>query len=183
MKSLILVTEMVVLLSACSSTIHYEASGFYSQKTTDGQVEIETDCRDAAPDVCERILLRWETERYCGIYRSAPNNVTDESLRVGSSPTTLSSWDTLENFTVLRGDDEDFLVALGSVVQLGTDYLCGQFDPPKNLVDVKAGDKLKLQVFCQPIRSGIFLMPPLESGYILSVEATEYEDSWFGCSK
>lgn len=168
------------IVGACSSTLHYQATAFYAVDTDSAEA---VRCSDAAAEGCSQIKLTWETERYCGIYKKAPDSLSDEQLRVGSSPTTVDEWEEHENHTVFQGDDENYEVVVGEEVLIASDLLCGQFDPPVNLVSVRAGDELNLEIYCRPIVNGIELMPPSENGYRLNVEVVEEEKSWLGCSK
>jgi hypothetical protein len=138
-------------------------------------------CGSQASEACIPVNLTWETERYCGIYKRAPDSLTDEQLRVGSSPTTVDEWEEHENQTVFQGDDESYQVVVGEPVLIDSDLLCGQFAPSVNLVNVRAGNVLNLEIYCVPIVNGIELMPASEIAYRLSVEAVEREKSWFGC--
>lgn len=171
---------IALFVAACSSTLHYRATGSYATDPNSGHV---LNCTDQASDACIPINLTWETERYCGIYKKAPDSLSDEHLRVGSSPTTVDEWEVRDGKTVFQGDDEKYAVVVRDPVLIGSDLLCGQFAPPVNLVDVRAGEVLNLQIFCSPIVNGVGLMPPSEIGYRLEVEVVEREKSWLGCRK
>lgn len=140
-------------------------------------------CGSQSNEECVPIVLTWKTERYCGIYKKAPNSLSEEKLRVGSSPTTVDEWEAHEGHTVLLADDEHFEMVIGEAADIGSDLLCGQFAPPVNLVDVKSGDKLNLEIYCKPVVAGIRLMPASSAGYPLTVQIVKDEKSWFGCSK
>lgn len=175
---------IVPVLMACSSTLHYQATGYYSVSPDNGDVthfEDGSTCTSAAAGQCTRIRLQWETERYCGIYGKAPDHVTDRQLRVGSSPTTITHWVVFDDRTVLLGDDEQFEVVIGDDVLIESDLLCGQFQPPVKLVAVHEGDTLSLEIYCRTVLNGIKLMPPSETPYRLQVNVVEKEKSIFGC--
>jgi hypothetical protein len=171
---------IALFVAACSSTLHYRAIGSYSMDPDSGDV---LNCSNQASEACIPINLTWETERYCGIYKKAPDSLSDEHLRVGSSPTTVDEWEVHDGQTVFQGDDERFEVVVGEPVLIDSDFLCGQFAPPVNLLDVRAGEVLTLKIFCNPIVNGIRLMPASAIGYRLDVEVVEREKSWLGCSK
>ena len=180
MRTRYLLCLVSLLVAACSSTLHYRATGSYSMDPESGDVR---NCSAQASEACIPISLTWETERYCGIYKKAPDSLSDEQLRVGTSPTTVDEWEKYENQTVFQGDDERYQVAVGEPVLIDSDLLCGQFVPPINLVDVRAGQVLNLKIFCEPTVNGIGLMPASEVGYRLDVEVVKSERSWLGCRK
>ena len=85
---------------------------------------------------------------------------------------------------VFRGDDEDFELASGrESAEPGEDLLCGAFKPGVDLLEVRDGDGLILQIFCRPTNRSIILMPLTETGYSLKVRAMKYEKAWLGCGK
>lgn len=186
LRSLISVFLSAWLIAGCSSTLHFEADAFYTVDADGSEIsqhEDEAACISNGPDSCKRARLKWETELYCGIYRSAPNNVTDKNLRVGRSPTTVEGWISWEDKgTVLAGDDESYEVVIGERVDIDSDSLCGKFDPSTDLVDVREGDVLMLQIYCRSLMNGIRLMPPVEQPYRFKVQLAGREDSWFGCN-
>jgi hypothetical protein len=176
------------MLAACSSTIHYEASGYYdvssaNESDVSGYIS-GAECGSKPGAVCKKIALRWEAERYCGIYSKAQSHTSDRGLRVGTSPSTIEGWVLENGVVVFRGDDEDFELASGhESAKPGEDLLCGAFKPGIDLLEVRDGDGLILQIFCRPKNRSILLMPPSESGYPLKVSATKDEKAWLGCGK
>jgi hypothetical protein len=181
---------MIMLLAflvttACSSTLHYAATGYYAD-TPDGMTETfesEDECAASGLDSCTRIQLTWETERYCGIYRSAENAVSEQVMMVGTSPFAITGWQVVNDQTLLLGDDENFERVDGDDTTINSDVLCGKFEPAVNLLLVRDKETVNLEISCQPIMRGIKLMPSSSSGYPLKVIATVQEKSWFGCKK
>ena len=107
----LLLATALTTLGACSSTMHYEATGYYALDETTGEItqfDGAVACATAASDACTQVVMKWKTERYCGIYQSAPDSISDKHLRVGTSPTTLEGWRIWNDQTVWLGDDEEF---------------------------------------------------------------------------
>lgn len=180
-----LVLSGIVLTGGCSATVHYQAISYYTENT-DGTVQhfdSEEGCAAADERSCTRILLSWETERYCGIYRRADDAVSEEIMRVGKSPFALDGWQLVEYQTMLLGDDEFFTGIDGEATIVESDILCGKFEPPANLLEVRDGDVLNLRVLCKAATQGIKIMPATPTGYPLNVTATTEEKSWLGCRK
>jgi len=175
----------LVLNAGCSATVHYQAVGYYTE-AADGTVRHfanEGACTAVDENGCTRILLSWETERYCGIYRRADDALSEQVMRVGTSPFALTGWQPVDDQTVLLGDDEFFTAIDENAPTVESDILCGKFEPPANLLEVRDGDLLNFRVRCTATAQGIKIMPASADGYALNVAAITEEKSWLGCSK
>ena len=175
----------IFMTGGCSATLQYQAVSYYTEDAQ-GTVEHfdnETACAAADEESCTRILLSWETERYCGIYRSAEDAVSEQVMRVGTSPHAHMGWQLVEDETMLLGDDEQFAALDDDATLVESDVLCGKFEPPASLLEVREGDMLNLRVLCKAAVQGINLMPRTATGYSLNVAVTGEEKSWLGCRK
>lgn len=172
-----------VLLGACSSTTHYRASGYFAMTDSGGLVSSheQAQCEGQANVACTPYVMEWESERYCGIYKKADDRATSRRLRLGTSPTTITDWKDRNGETVLQADDGEFEDADGQVEAIGTDILCARFRPPVEMIDIRAGQFLGLEVLCRPLLAGINLMPASATPYPLAVEIVSIEKSWLGC--
>ena len=179
------VTGVVLLSGGCSATVHYQAVSYYTE-SPDGAVahfDNEEACSSGGGNSCTKVMLSWETERYCGIYRGADDAVSEQVMRVGKSPFALTNWQLVEDQSMLLGDDEFFVGLDDEAATLGADILCGQFAPPASLVEVHDGDILNLMIYCRAAEQGITIMPASATGYPLNVAATAWEKSWLGCRR
>lgn len=172
-----------VLAGGCSSTVHYQAVGFYSETSNDAVAHFSSEeaCTAADESGCTKIVLNWETERYCGIYRGADDAVSEQVMRVGKSPFALTNWQLEGDQTLLLGDDEFFVSIDAGSTDPGSDIICGKFEPPANLVNIREDDVLNLRIFCRAVPPGIRIMPGSATGYPLNVAVASQEKTWFGC--
>lgn len=179
------VIAALALISGCSSTLVYQATGAYSEGPGDmvHQFDSVSACEAAAVGDCTTIELRWKTERFCGIYRTADDAEADKQLRVGDSPTTNEGWEIVGQETRFMGDDEDYESVAEGVDDDGSDVLCGRFVPPTRLVDVHEQQTLNLFISCKPVQRSIRLMPPAATPYPLAVAVVEEQSTLLGCSR
>ena len=174
---------VAIFLSACSSTLNYEAIGYFSYQPERGYND-QKECRQISNENCKKISINWKTERFCGLYLGADDRTSEINAFVSGSDIVQQNWETIEEQTLLIDYDEEFEWSSSAPVERAkSDLICGKFEPGQNLVDVKNNDELNLLINCQYANRGQKFIPASKNTYLLSVNVVSEDKFLLGCKK
>ena len=184
-KSLWITLVAVAILTGCSTTDFFTASGSYAIDSAGTPVHFSTveACANSGADNCQRYDFSWRSERFCGLYAGREDREANLTLGLAGKVYRVIDWDTERDSPVFLGDDEDFELASDEANDDGFDLECGVFDPPVNLTQVEDGDSIHLRMQCVAIARGIDVMPPSDDPYPLLARRTDSKKVLFGCRR
>jgi len=158
---LAVVTGSLLLFAGCSS-VHYQASGVY----TDDQAQ------------SRKILMQWEAQEYYIPFVEAEVDYGSISLQAECMQDVFLDFRDDEKYGFIFVERAQFFKAAAGAPELRVDnYLvCARFEGNRSIEEISGADNVQLLVLCES-KAGDSFLPPKVDGYSLSIRPGETEET------